>query len=143
MLDAEQNAAHIDSQKLIDAGDINLGDAHHGRRNAGVVDQAIDAAEPFDGPRNHRLDVGLVCHVGADEPHLEALFQRLAFRLPACRDNDLGPFLGKELDDFFADAARTAGNDGDFSVQSAHFPYLRLTSGLAGTPSLAMAAAAG
>jgi hypothetical protein len=46
--------------------------------------------------------------------------QRLAFCLPACRDNDLGPFLDKNLDDSFADAARAAGDDGDFPVQSAH-----------------------
>ena len=142
MLDAEQDAAHVDRQQLIDAGDIDLGDADHRRRHAGIVDQAVDAAEPFDGAPDHRLDIDLVRHVGADEAHPQPLLQRPAFLLPARGDDDLGPFLDKELGDFFADTARSAGDDGDFSIESAHsLPPSRFQSGE--PQSLATATAAG
>ena len=91
-----------------------------GAGKRGVVDQAIDAAEPADGPIDHGLHVGLVRHVGADEADAEAFFQRGAFVLPARGDDDFGALLDKKRRDAFADAARPAGDDGNFSLQRAH-----------------------
>jgi len=120
MLDAEQDAAHIDRQQLIDGRNVDLGDADHGRGNAGVGDQTVDAAEVIDGAIDHRLDVGLACDVGANEADPKALFQRSAFLLPARGDYDFGAFFNKTFDDAFADATRPAGDDRDFPRQRSH-----------------------
>ena len=58
VLDAQEDAADVDRHKPVDGRNIDLADADHWRRNAGVVDQTIHAAEPIDRVIDHRLHVG-------------------------------------------------------------------------------------
>src|SRR5208282_4735410 len=107
VLDAQQDAADIDREQLVDGRHVDLGDADHRRRHAGIVDQTIHTAKPFDSLIDHGLHIGLVGNVGPHETDAEPLFQRTALFLPARGDNDFGSFLDEEFDDPFADAART------------------------------------
>lgn len=47
-------------------------DADHGGADAGVVDQAIDLAEPLDRVGDQGLDVGLAADIGLAEQHVVA-----------------------------------------------------------------------
>src|SRR6202034_3590004 len=92
VLDSKKNAFDVHRQDLIDGRDVDLCDADHRRRNSGVVHEAIETTEPLEGSIDHRLDVGLVSHVCANETNAEALLERTALLLAAPDDHDLCPF---------------------------------------------------
>src|ERR1700727_2742565 len=108
VLDAEDHSTNIDRQDLIDRRHINVGNADHRRRNSGVVHEAIETTEPFERSIDHRLDVGLVGHVRADETNADLFLERTALLLAAPDNHDLSPFRDKGLGYPFADAARGA-----------------------------------
>src|SRR6202034_3936670 len=120
VLDSKKNAFDVHRQDLIDGRHVDLSDADHRRRNSGIVHEAIETTEPFERSIDHRLDVGLVGHVRADETNADLLLERTALLLAAPDNHDLSPFRDKALGYPFADAARAAGHDYDLPVQRAH-----------------------
>jgi hypothetical protein len=108
------------ARTLVDGRCVSLGDADHRRRNARIVDEAVQATEPFQSSIDHPLDVGLIGHVRADETNADPLLERTAFLLTAPDDHDLSPFRDKGLGDPFPDAACAPGHDRDLAVQRAH-----------------------
>jgi hypothetical protein len=104
------------TQYLVDTRDVHLGDAGNGRGDAGVVDQTNHSAKPLDGGFDHSLHVDLGRDIRADKADAQAFFKRVTFCLPARGDNDLGPLLDKYFNNFFANAARPARDNGDFAV---------------------------
>ena len=120
MLHAEKYAAHIDRHDGVVDAHVRVGDADDRLARPGVVDQAVDPAEARDSRGDHRLDVVLLGHVGADEMDADALGQRCALPLAASRGDHLSAFLDEHFGDPFADAAGRAGDDRNLAAQSAH-----------------------
>ena len=120
MLHAEEDAAHVGGENRVECRHVDFGDADHRQARAGVVDEAVDAAEARQRLRDHRLDVGFAGDVGSDEADAEPPLERRAFGLAPGRGDDRRPLLDKDFRDSFADAAGRAGDDGDLSAQSAH-----------------------
>src|SRR4029077_14028729 len=120
MLGAQDYSADVDRQDLVDGRHVDLCDADHRRRNSGIVHEAIETTEPFERSIDHRLDVGLVGYVRADETDADLFLERAALLLATPDDHDLCPFRDEGLGYPFADAARAAGHDSDLPVQAAH-----------------------
>jgi len=92
-------------------------------REAGIVDQDVDAAEGFECSLHQAFHVGGVRHVSGDADGREAAaLQRGAavgggLRVDI-RDDDARAFLGQRARGFGADAAARAGDDRDLVRQS-------------------------
>jgi hypothetical protein len=69
----------------------------------------------MDDSFDHRLHVDLGRYIRPDKADTQAFFKRVTLRLPTRGDSDLGPLLDKHFSNFFANATRPAGNDGDFA----------------------------
>ena len=90
-----------------------------GVRDAGVVDEHVDAAVPRERPRDDRVDVRLARDVAADE--LGAGDRRRGGRaggLVAIGEHDRRALGGEALRAREADAARGAGDDGHAVLQA-------------------------
>ena len=125
--------------------DLEAFDAAGLCRAAGIVEQAIDAAEFL-----HRLadqgahlffdrDVGLA----KDAMGAELLRQRLALGHAAAGDDDLRPFRDKNFRGPQPDAARRTGNHRNLAVEPSHVAppaFLSLYSRLAGATQVMPAA---
>jgi hypothetical protein len=122
VLHAEHHATHQRRHRGIEARNLEAFDAAGLRRTAGIVEQAIDAAELLDrliDQRSHLLlerDIGLAEDaVGAELPG-----QRLALRRAASGDDDAGAFGHENLRGAEPDAACRAGDNRDLAVQPSH-----------------------
>ena len=122
VLHAEHHAAHQRRHRGVEARNLEAFDAAGLRRAAGIVEQAIDAAEFLDrlaDQRAHLLldgDIGLAEHADGAE-----LFRkRLALRRAASGDDDPGAFGHENLRGAQPDAARRAGDNRDLAVQPSH-----------------------
>ncbi len=73
----------LTARASVECRHVDLGDADQRQARAGVVDEAVDAAEAPERVGNHRLDVVFLGDVGADEADAEAPFERRAFGLAA------------------------------------------------------------
>ena len=122
VLHAEHHAAHQRRHRGVEAVDLEAFDAAGLRRTAGVVEEAVDAAEFLDrklDQRTHLLfdrDVGLA----EDTAGAELLGQRLALRHAAPGDDDLRAFGDENLRGAQSDAARRPGDHRDLAVQPSH-----------------------
>ena len=109
----------IAASKLVDLETL---DAAGLRRSAGIVEQAIDAAESVDrepDQRAHLLldrDIGLAEDTGA----AELSGQRLALRRAASGDDDFRAFGDENLRGAQADAACRTGDHRHLAVQPSH-----------------------
>ena len=95
-------------------------------RNAGVVDQYVDAAKPRLDVADHRIDHGALGHVHDVTNGLRAqrcaLPDRVINRgLPDVADDDDGAFLCKFEGCGQADALGRAGDEADLVVESLHW----------------------
>ena len=126
VLHAEHHAAHQRRHRGVEAVDLEAFDAAGLRRAAGIVEQAIDAAEFLDrhaDQRAHLLfdrDVGLAEDAGG----AELLGQRLALRHAASGDDDFRAFRDENLRGAQSDAACRAGDHRDLAVQPSHVVLL-------------------
>ena len=106
----------------VEAGGLEALDAAGLRRAAGIVEQAVDAAEFLDrklDQRAHLLfhhDVGLA----EDAVGAELFGQRLAFRHAAPGDDDFRAFGDENLRGAQSDAACRPGDHRDLAVQPSH-----------------------
>ena len=105
MLGPRIDAADVDGENLID-----------GRASVSVmliIGDGIPALLTRQSRRpnhssvliDHRLDIGLIRHIRADETNAEPLLERAAFLLAPPDDHHLRAFRDKGLGDAFADAA--------------------------------------
>jgi hypothetical protein len=92
-------------------------------RNPRIVDQDVDRPELARRRLEERGHRSLVAHVALPRPRPPAVAPRVVHecggeRLRASiRDRDGGAALGKKVGDAAADAARSAGDDGDAALQ--------------------------
>jgi hypothetical protein len=122
VLHAEHHAAHQRRHRGVETRNLEAFDAAGLRRTAGIVEQAINAAEFLDrltDQRAHLLldgDIGLAEHTIGAEPFR----QRLALPGAASGDDDPGAFGHENLRSAQPDAACRAGDNRDLAVQPSH-----------------------
>ena len=119
---AEHHAAHQCHHRGVEAGGVETLDAAGLRRAAGIVEQAIDAAEFLDRQLDQRADL-LVDHdvgLAKDAVGAELFRQRLALRHAAPGDDDFGAFGDENLGGAQSDAACRPGDHRDLAIQPSH-----------------------
>ena len=84
---------------------------------AGVVDQHVEAPAGACRGRDRAGGVGLQRRVGLDEGRAGGLRDLGAERGATTAEEDGGPFGDEPLDDATTDAAGSAGDDGDLSLE--------------------------
>jgi hypothetical protein len=123
---AEHHAAQQGRHRGVEAINLEAFDAAGLRRAAGVVEQAIDAAESVDRGADQRLhlvflrDIGFKEHAG----RAELFGERLALRRAASGDHDLRAFRDEDFRRAQPDAAGGTGDDRDLAVQPPHVALL-------------------
>jgi hypothetical protein len=119
-LSGDKDSPHIDGDHPIEIGKIVIVD-HTANENPGIVHQDVEAAEPLNCLCNGGFDGGLVGTVGADRDRRSPGsldFRYQAVRLFACGGigkNDRGAVVGQPPYDRGADAAGSAGNEGNLT----------------------------
>jgi hypothetical protein len=93
---------------------------------AGIVEQAIDAAEAVDRLADQGADIFLNRDVGPAKHagRAELFGEPFALRCAAAGDNDFRAFRDKNLGGVQADAACRAGDNRDLPVQPSHVALL-------------------
>ncbi len=119
---------------LIDADDLVIGRRIHlqkgfGRRNAGIVEDAVERAEGRHGEFDHGLDLGGIGDIDLEGFGFDAKPGRLCRHslgagLVEIGDDQVGALGRKGEGGFFTDAAGAAGDDNDLVLQ---FHSLRST----------------
>ena len=95
-----------DVEALLPIGRVDLVDTSGRAGDAGVVDQAVEAAEVLDGVVHHGGDLVAVGHVTARCGRAGCRGREAAERLPVdVADVDAGPFAQERLGGAQADAA--------------------------------------
>ena len=99
VLHAEHHAAHQRRHRGIEARNVEAFDTAGLRRTAGIVEQAIDAAEFLDRLADQRAHLLLDGHIGLAEHTIGAeLFRKpLALRRAPSGDDDAGAFGHENL----------------------------------------------
>src|SRR6266851_2604230 len=118
-LGEEERPAQIDADDAVPAFDARLEEVASDRDlHAGIVDQAIDAAEGFPRRAHQRLVPGKLADIAAQEHRLAAARfdagQRVAdgLVLDDVVDDDVEPVIGQRPADRPADATAAAGDEG-------------------------------
>jgi hypothetical protein len=88
-----------------------------GRRDAGVVEERIYAAEAFRRLPVHPLNVVWVCDVGVDVEAVELASDLVARLVGEVHYRDAGVLLGEAPGSLSADAAGAAGDDRDLAFE--------------------------
>ncbi|MNT39744.1 hypothetical protein D3C72_1760160 [compost metagenome] len=90
--------------------------------DGGVVDHDVYRPELLQTRAHHVVDVGTAGHVGLHGQRGRAHFAGHAVGgfLVDVGDDDLGAFLGVQLDNAFAETAAPARDDGDLTLQLTH-----------------------
>ena len=103
----EQRGGHVDLERLLPAGEIDIDGRPGVGVGPGVVDQDVEPAEGIERGVDAGLRLRRVADVGGEPPHAVAdlLGRRLAGVPLARSDHHLGPGLGIGLGDGLADAA--------------------------------------
>ncbi len=122
MFHAEHHAAHQRRHRGVEAFDLEAFDAAGLRRAAGVVEQAIDAAEFLDRKRDQRPHLLFHRDIGLAKDAIGAEFfgKRLTFRRAAPGDDDFRALGHEYLGGVQSDTARRARNDRNLAVQPSH-----------------------
>ena len=110
----EQQASHIDVELTVEIRFSEFCNWPH-IKDAGVVDEDVDATEFFENRSHHRLDRGAFAHVEPDRHRLAAEIggDRLGLSRLNVGDDHMRALGGIGAYDRLADAARAAGDDGD------------------------------
>ncbi|MGY4413180.1 hypothetical protein ACVWW4_004916 [Bradyrhizobium sp. LB7.1] len=122
VLHAEHDAAHQGRHRRVEALDLEGFDATGLRRAAGIVEQAVDAAEFVHREPDQRLHLRFDRHIrlAEDASRPELLRQRLAFRYTPARDHNFGTFGNEDFRSPQPDPARRARDHRDLAIQPAH-----------------------
>ena len=122
-LEAAEGAEEIHVHQALGLGEVGLFDrgAH---AEAGIVDEDVHAAEPFDGGRHEVLDVGVASDIGHDGD--DAGTESGEGVAVAGGGDDVGAGGSKGERGFAANARGGAGDDDDFVGEVVfHFRYFR------------------
>ena len=138
-LRAEVDALEVDRRDLVKDGIIQLIfpmrilriDKEARDVDAGVVDEDVDSAEFLLRCRNHRLNARTLRDIGDNVEHLAALLIECRSLGVHITDDNIRPLCQKLLDDRFADARRSARDNGSFSfeIQPTHNRFSFVLSG--------------
>ena len=122
MFHAEHNAAQQRRHRRIEAVHVEPLDAAGLRRAAGIVEQAVDAAEFFDRQRDQRLHLRFHRDVGLakDASSAEFLRQRLTLRRATPGNHDFCALGDEYFRGMQSDTAGRAGDYRDLAVQPSH-----------------------
>src|SRR4029079_19316011 len=122
MFHAEHHAAHQRRHRGVEALNLEAFDAAGLRGTAGIVEQAIDAAEFFYRKGDQRLHLRFHRDVGLAEDAVGAkpCRQRLALWRAPPGDDDLRAFGDKYLRGAQSDAARRTGYYRYLAIQPSH-----------------------
>ena len=95
------------------------------RACAGIVEQAIEPAEPLGGGVDRAFDVSFNAHVALNETRrsTDAFGDGAAGVLIAPGEDDFRTFFDEQLDRCLADAAGAARNDRDLAVEPVPHRY--------------------
>jgi len=118
VLHPEHHTAHQVAIAASKRGNLKALNAAGLRRAAGVVEQAIDAAEFFDRLPDQRAHLVFNRDVGLAEDAIaaELVGQRLAFRRAPSGDNDVRAFRDENLSGAQPDPACGAGDNRDLAI---------------------------
>ncbi len=126
VLHAQHHAAHQRRHRGVEARNLQALDAAGLCRAAGIVEQAVDAAEFPDRLADQRAHLVLDGNIGLAEDAVgtELFGQCLALRRAPSGDDDLCAFGDENLRSAQPDAAGRAGDDRDLAVQPSHVVLL-------------------